>query len=144
MLYNDVILENFLHPKNAGEIENADGTGEVGSIGCGDVVRLTIRVEDDIITDAKFAVFGGAAALACASFITNAIKNKTTEEALSIASSGELDRALGGLPAARLKSAVFVCEAVQAAIKNYYDKNGIGYDPFDFALGCSICDGCEE
>ncbi len=144
MLYNDVILENFLHPENVGEIENADGAGEVGSISCGDVVSLTIRVENNIITNAKFTVFGGAAAIACASFITKTIRNRTPEEALSIASSGELDRALGGLPAARLKSAVFVCEAVQAAIKNYYDRNGIGYDPFDFALGCSICDGCEE
>ena len=143
MLYNDQIMEHFLNPKNMGAVRNSDGIGEVGSIHCGDVIRLFIKVDSGIITSSGFEVFGGAAAIASASYLTEAIKGKTLSDALLLANSGELDKALGGFPASRLKSAVFVCEALQAAIKKYYDNNGIGYDPFDFAIGCSLCDGCD-
>lgn len=144
MLYNHTITDHFLHPQNIGALNDADGIGEVGSISCGEVVRIFIKINDGVIIKTGFEVFGGAAAIAGASVLTELVKGKTTDEALHLAGSGKLDTALDGLPPSRLKSAVFVCEALQAAIKNYYDNNGIVYDLFEFALGCSMCDGCGD
>lgn len=143
MLYSEKVLDHFRNPRNIGKIDDADGIGEVGNVICGDIMRIYIKVEDDIITDAKFNTFGCGSAIASSSMATELIKGKPISEALKLTNKA-VTEALGGLPAHKLHCSVLAEEAIQAAVKDYYDKNGIKYDPIDFAMGCSSCDGeCE-
>ena len=143
MLYSEKVLDHFRNPRNIGKIDDADGIGEVGNVVCGDIMRIYIKVEDDIITDAKFNTFGCGSAIASSSMATELIKGKPISEALKLTNKA-VTEALGGLPAHKLHCSVLAEEAIQAAVKDYYDKNGIKYDPIDFAMGCSSCDGeCE-
>ena len=120
-------MDHFRNPRNVGEIENADGIGEVGNAKCGDIMRMYIKVENNIITDCKFMTFGCGSAIATSSMATELIKGKPVEEAVKITNKAVVD-ALGGLPAHKLHCSVLAEEAVKAAVKDYYDKNGIAYD----------------
>ena len=119
--YSEKVMDHFLHPRNVGEIPDASGIGNVGNAICGDVLRLYIKVENDIIIDAKFKTFGCAAAIATSSMVTEMIKGKTVEEALSI-SNRAVAEALGGLPPQKLHCSVLAEQALTAAIKDYYKK----------------------
>lgn len=127
MLYSEKVMEHFQNPRNVGKMEDADGVGEVGNAKCGDIMKMYIKVEDDIITDVKFNTFGCGSAIASSSMATEMIKGKPISEALKLTNQAVAE-ALDGLPAHKLHCSVLAEEAVQAAIKDYYDKNGIEYD----------------
>lgn len=139
MLYSKKVMDHFRHPRNVGKLDDADGIGEVGNVVCGDIMRIYIKVENDIITDVKFNTFGCGSAIASSSMATEMIKGKPISEALQLTNKAVAE-ALDGLPAHKLHCSVLAEEAVQAAVKNYYDRNGISYDPLDFAIGCSSCE----
>ena len=134
MLYSKEVMDHFRNPRNVGEIENADGIGEVGNAKCGDIMRMYIKVENNIITDCKFMTFGCGSAIATSSMATELIKGKPVEEAVKITNKAVVD-ALGGLPAHKLHCSVLAEEAVKAAVKDYYDKNGIAYNPEEYKQG---------
>lgn len=127
-LYNETVMDHFRHPRNVGEIENADGIGEVGNAKCGDIMRMYLKIENNIIVDCKFNTFGCGSAIATSSMATELIKGKTVEEALQLSNKAVVE-ALEGLPAHKIHCSVLAEQAVCAAVKDYYDKNGISYDP---------------
>jgi nitrogen fixation NifU-like protein len=118
MEYSEKVKEHFRNPRNVGEIENPDGVGKVGNPVCGDIMELYIRVQEGIITDAKFKTFGCGAAIATSSMVTEMIKNKTIEEALKI-SNHAVAEALGGLPPIKMHCSVLAEEALKNAIDDY-------------------------
>lgn len=125
--YNEKVMEYFLHPKNAGEIESPDGIGEEGSLACGDMLKLTFKLgEDGRITDVKFKTFGCASAIASASIMTEMVKGLTIEEAEKITNKDIVNK-LGGLPEQKMHCSVMGMEALQAAIANY--RTGKGKPP---------------
>ena len=139
MLYSEKVMDHFRNPRNVGEIENADGVGEVGNAKCGDIMKMYLKIEDGIIIDVKFETFGCGSAIATSSMATELIKGKRVEEALSLTNQAVVE-ALDGLPAHKIHCSVLAEEAVRAAIKDYYDKNGIAYDAEQFCNGdCSCC-----
>ncbi len=133
-LYNDIVMDNFLNPKNVGEMENPDGTGIYGSPVCGDMMQIQIKVEDDKITDAKFKTFGCGSAIASSSMATSMIIGKTVEEALELTNKQIIDE-LGGLPPVKVHCSVLADKAIKNAIYDYATKNDKhyaaleGYDP---------------
>ncbi|MCI8609159.1 MAG: iron-sulfur cluster assembly scaffold protein [Firmicutes bacterium] len=133
-LYNDVVMDHFLNPKNVGELENPDGSGIYGSPVCGDMMQIQIMVEDDKITDARFKTFGCGSAIASSSMATSMIIGKTIEEALQITNKQIIDE-LGGLPPVKVHCSVLADRAIKNAIYDYAMKNGKtyaaleGYDP---------------
>lgn len=127
--YSEKVMEHFMHPRNVGEIPDANGIGNVGNPICGDVLRLYIKVEDNIITDAKFKTFGCGAAIATSSMVTEMVRGKTIQEALEI-SNKTVAEALGGLPPIKLHCSVLAEQALRAALADYYKK--IGKDPSAF------------
>ena len=133
-LYNDIVMEHFLNPKNVGEMENPDGTGVYGSPVCGDMMQIQIKVENDVITDAKFKTFGCGSAIASSSMATSMIIGKTIEEALEVTNKQIIDE-LGGLPPVKVHCSVLADRAIKNAIYDYAQKNGKtyaaleGYDP---------------
>ena len=131
-LYNDTVMEHFLNPKNVGEMDDADGTGIYGSPVCGDMMQIQIKVDDnDVITDAKFKTFGCGSAIASSSMATEMIAGKPISEALTLTNRAVAE-ALDGLPAHKMHCSVLAEEAIKAAVKDYYDKNHIEYDPAIF------------
>ena len=131
MLYSEKVMDHFKNPRNVGEIENADGIGEVGNVKCGDIMKIYIKVEGGIITDVKFKTFGCGSAIASSSMATEMIKGKSIEDALELTNKAVVE-ALDGLPSHKVHCSVLAEEAVKAAVKDYYDKNGIEYNPADF------------
>ncbi|MBQ1396005.1 MAG: iron-sulfur cluster assembly scaffold protein [Eubacterium sp.] len=133
-LYNDTVMENFLNPKNVGEIEDPDGVGIYGSPVCGDMMQMQIKVdENDVITDCKFKTFGCGSAIASSSMATQMIIGKTVEEALKVTNRDVVDE-LGGLPAVKIHCSVLADHAIKAAIYDYAQKNGkyyAGLEGFD-------------
>ena len=133
-LYNDIVMEHFLNPKNVGEMETPDGTGVYGSPVCGDMMQIQIKVENDVITDAKFKTFGCGSAIASSSMATSMIIGKTVEEALEVTNKQIIDE-LGGLPPVKVHCSVLADRAIKNAIYDYAQKNGKtyaaleGYDP---------------
>jgi nitrogen fixation NifU-like protein len=119
--YSEQVMKHFLEPHNVGSIENADGTGKVGNPVCGDIMELTIRVENDTITAAKFRTFGCGAAIATSSVLTDMVRGKTLIDAMKITNE-EVTEALGGLPARKRHCSVLAEEALHAAIKNYTEE----------------------
>jgi len=119
--YSEKVMDHFANPRNVGEIENADGVGKVGNPVCGDIMNLYLRVENNVITDAKFKTFGCGAAIATSSMVTELVKGKTIEEALGI-SNRAVAEALGGLPPIKMHCSVLAEEALQSAIDDYLKK----------------------
>ncbi|MDH4101540.1 MAG: Fe-S cluster assembly scaffold protein NifU [Nitrospirota bacterium] len=122
--YSDKVMEHFTNPRNVGEIPDASGIGTVGNPVCGDVMRIYLGIEDNVITDAKFKTFGCGAAIATSSMVTELVKGKTIEEALAITNKAVAE-ALDGLPPIKMHCSVLAEEGVQAAIEDYRKKSGI-------------------
>ena len=140
-LYSDIVMDHFMHPRNVGEIENPDGVGQVGNAKCGDIMKMYLKIEDDIIKDVKFETFGCGSAIASSSMATEMIKGKTIDEALAVTNRQVVD-ALGGLPAHKLHCSVLAEESIKSAIKDYYDRHGIEYDHSKFPEDCGSCESC--
>ena len=126
-LYSEKVMDHFMHPRNVGVIENADGVGEVGNAKCGDIMKIYLKIDNDIITDVKFETFGCGSAIASSSMATELIKAVT--------------EALDGLPAHKIHCSVLAEEAIKAAVKDYYCKKGIKYDESQFP-DCEHCSHC--
>lgn len=142
MLYSEKVMDHFKNPRNVGKMDDADGIGEVGNVKCGDIMKMYIKVRDGIIVDVKFNTFGCGSAIATSSMATEMIKGRSIEEALELSNKAVVE-ALDGLPPAKIHCSVLAEEAVKAAVKDYYDKNGIEYDKTKFCSGgCSHC--CEH
>ena len=139
-LYTDTVMDHFMHPRNVGEIKDPSGVGEVGNAKCGDIMKMYLDIENDVIKDVKFETFGCGSAIASSSMATEMIKGKTVEEALAITNKDVVD-ALGGLPTHKLHCSVLAEEAIKSAVKDYYDRNGIPYDHSQFP-DCESCEGC--
>ncbi|MCI8382332.1 MAG: Fe-S cluster assembly scaffold protein NifU [Lachnospiraceae bacterium] len=120
MLYSDKVMDHFQHPRNLGKMEDADGIGEVGNAKCGDIMKIYIKVEDDIITDVSFNTFGCGSAIASSSMATEMIRGKPISEALALTNKAVAE-ALDGLPAHKMHCSVLAEEAVRAAVENYYE-----------------------
>ena len=128
-LYSDKVREHFRNPHNLGKLDDADGIGEVGNAKCGDIMRMYIKVDDEgIITDVAFNTFGCGSAIATSSMATDMIKGRPVEEAMELSNKAVVE-ALDGLPAHKIHCSVLAEQAVRAAVKDYYDKKGISYDP---------------
>ena len=128
-LYSDKVMEHFRNPHNLGKLDDADGIGEVGNAKCGDIMRMYIKVDDEgIITDVAFNTFGCGSAIATSSMATDMIKGRPVEEAMELSNKAVVE-ALDGLPAHKIHCSVLAEQAVRAAVKDYYDKKGISYDP---------------
>ena len=138
MLYSEKVMDHFQNPRNLGKMDDADGVGEVGNAKCGDIMKIYLKVENDIITDVKFNTFGCGSAIASSSMATEMIKGKKISEALELSNKAVVE-ALDGLPAHKLHCSVLAEEAVRAAVKDYYDRNGIAYDPAEFQVNCAHC-----
>lgn len=143
-LYSDKVMDHFQNPRNVGKLDDAAnvGIGEVGNAKCGDIMKMYIQVEDGVITDCKFNTFGCGSAIATSSMATELIKGKKLEEALELSNKAVVE-ALDGLPTHKIHCSVLAEEAVKAAVKNYYDKNGIEYDKEKFAQ-VHDCEHCAD
>ncbi len=120
-MYTEKVMDHFSNPRNVGEIENADGVGEVGNASCGDIMKIFLKVEDNIIKDVKFKTFGCGAAIATSSMVTELAIGKTLEEALELTNAAVAE-ALDGLPPAKLHCSNLAADALHEAIKNYMEK----------------------
>lgn len=120
-LYSDKVMDHFLQPRNLGTIENADGVGEVGNAKCGDIMKMYLKIDDDIITDVKFETFGCASAIASSSMATELIKGQRVEDAMQLTNKAVAE-ALDGLPAYKMHCSVLAEEAIQAALEDYKKK----------------------
>lgn len=127
--YSEKVMDHFMHPRNVGEMPDASGVGTVGNPVCGDIMKMYIKVEGDVIVDAKFKTFGCGAAISTSSMITELVKGKTIEEALQI-SNKAVAEALGGLPPVKMHCSVLAEQALRSALADYYKK--IGKDPSAF------------
>lgn len=125
-LYNDKVMDHFMNPRNVGDFENPDGTGTYGSPVCGDMMQVQIKVEDDIIKDAKFKTFGCGSAIASSSVATEMIIGKSVDEALEITNKTIIDE-LGGLPPVKVHCSVLADHAIKSAIYDYAQKTGKTY-----------------
>ena len=139
-LYSEKVMDHFRNPRNVGVIENADGIGEVGNAKCGDIMKIYLKIENDTIVDVKFETFGCGSAIASSSMATELIKGKPVPEALTLTNKAVVE-ALDGLPAHKLHCSVLAEEAIKAALKDYYDRNGIEYDHKIFP-DCASCGHC--
>ena len=127
-MYTQQVMDHFMNPRNVGEIEDASGVGTVGNAKCGDIMKIYIKVEDDVIVDVKFNTFGCGAAIATSSRATEMVKGKTIDEALQVTNKMVAD-SLGGLPAVKMHCSVLAEEALHAAIQDYKDKLARGENP---------------
>ncbi|MBQ8259726.1 MAG: Fe-S cluster assembly scaffold protein NifU [Clostridia bacterium] len=141
-LYSEKVMDHFRNPRNVGVIEDADGVGEVGNEKCGDIMKIYLKIENDIIVDVKFETFGCGSAIASSSMATEMIKGKPISEALQLTNKA-VTEALDGLPAQKIHCSVLAEEAVKSAVKDYYDKNGIIYDCKLFH-DCATCEHCHH
>lgn len=131
-LYSEKVMDHFTNPRNVGKIDDADGVGEVGNAKCGDIMKIYLKVDENhTITDVKFNTFGCASAIASSSMATCLIKGKPISDALELTNKAVVE-ALDGLPPVKIHCSVLAEEAIKAAVKDYYDKNGIEYDPETF------------
>jgi nitrogen fixation NifU-like protein len=128
MNYSEKVMDHFTNPRNVGEIENADGVGTVGNAKCGDIMKMYLKIENDVVVDCKFKTFGCGAAIATSSMATELIKGHTVEEVLKLTNSAVVE-ALDGLPAVKVHCSVLAEEAVKTALADYYKKIG---RPIDF------------
>ncbi|MCT4632684.1 MAG: Fe-S cluster assembly scaffold protein NifU [Firmicutes bacterium] len=135
-MYNERVMDHFTNPRNVGEIENADGVGQVGNVKCGDIMKIYLKIDDEVITDVKFKTFGCGSAIASSSMATEMILGKTVKFALNLTNQDVLQE-LGGLPAVKVHCSVLAEQAIKAAIYNYAQENNKvyeeleGFDPDD-------------
>ncbi len=139
-LYSDKVMDHFRNPRNVGIIENADGIGEVGNTKCGDIMKIYLKIDNDIITDAKFETFGCGSAIASSSMATELIKGKPLSEALELTNKAVVE-ALDGLPPHKVHCSVLAEEAIKLALLDYYKRSGREYDEslFEKLNSCPSC-----
>lgn len=142
MIYSEKVMDHFANPRNIGEIENADGVGEVGNAKCGDIMKMYLKIDGGVITDVKFKTFGCGAAIATSSIATEMIKGKPLDEALKLTNKAVIE-ALDGLPPAKIHCSVLAEQAIKSAIADYYTRQGIDPTPFVGTLE-DHCDTCCE
>ena len=135
-MYSEKVMDHFTNPRNVGELEDANGVGQVGNAKCGDIMKMYMKIENDVITDVKFKTFGCGAAIATSSMATELVKGKTIDEALSLTNKAVME-ALDGLLPVKVHCSVLAEEAISAAIQDYYDRQGIDKKVLK-------CDGCCE
>ena len=138
MLYSEKVMDHFSNPRNVGELEDANGVGQVGNQKCGDIMKMYLKIENDVIVDVKFKTFGCGAAIATSSMATEMVKGKTIEEALQLTNQAVAE-ALDGLPPVKMHCSVLAEEAIKTALADYYTRQGIDPTPI---VGC-IGDCCE-
>jgi nitrogen fixation NifU-like protein len=139
MLYSEKVMEHFSNPHNVGEIADADGIGEVGNAKCGDIMKMYLKIDNNVITDAKFKTFGCGAAIATSSMATDMVKGKPVAEALKLTNKAVVD-ALDGLPAQKLHCSVLAEQAIRSALSDYYTRKGIDPEPIVGPIGeCAHC-----
>ena len=138
-MYSDKLLDHFQNPRNVGEIENADAVGQVGNSKCGDIMKMYMKIENDVIVDVTFKTFGCGAAIATSSMATEMVKGKTVEEALKLTNKAVAE-ALDGLPPEKLHCSVLAEEAIRSAIGDYYKK--MGRDTSELGLCDGNCENC--
>lgn len=140
MEYSAKVMDHFTNPRNVGEIEDANGIGEVGNAKCGDIMKMYIKVKDNIIEDVKFKTFGCGSAIATSSIATEMIKGKPITEALKLTNQAVVE-ALDGLPAVKIHCSVLAEQAIKAAIADYYKRQGIDPKPIvgDIPENCEAC-----
>ncbi len=139
MLYSDKVMDHFTNPRNVGEIEDADGIGEVGNAKCGDIMKMYIKVDKNIITDVKFKTFGCGAAVATSSMATEMIKGKSVDDALKLTNKAVVE-ALEGLPDVKIHCSVLAEQAMKSAIADYYRRQGVDPEPIVGAIPeCEEC-----
>jgi len=141
MIYSEKVMDHFANPRNVGEMDNADGVGEVGNAKCGDIMKMYIKVDSGVITDVKFKTFGCGAAVATSSIATEMIIGKTIEDALKITNKAVVE-ALEGLPQSKLHCSVLAEQAMKSAISDYYKRQGI--DPIPLVGEVGECHACHE
>lgn len=139
-LYSEKVMDHFRNPRNVGVIEDADGIGEAGNPVCGDIMKIYLKIDENIISDVKFETFGCGSAIASSSMATELIKGKPLSEALQLTNKA-VTEALDGLPPQKLHCSVLAEESIKKAVKDYYDRHGIAYDPADFPV-FEDCESC--
>lgn len=137
-MYSEKVIDHFTNPRNVGDLPDANGVGTVGNAKCGDIMKMYLKIEDDVIRDVKFKTFGCGAAIATSSMATELVKGKTVEEALTLTNKAVME-ALDGLPAVKVHCSVLAEEAIRAAINNY--REGKGLEPIQTPCGegCACC-----
>ena len=130
-LYSEKVMDHFMNPRNVGVIEDASGVGEIGNAKCGDIMKIYLKIENDIIEDVKFETFGCGSAIASSSMATEMIMGKSIHEALELTNAAVCE-ALDGLPAHKVHCSVLAEEAIKKALQDYFDKNNIPYDKDQF------------
>lgn len=139
-LYSEKVMDHFRNPRNVGVIEDADGVGEVGNAKCGDIMKIYLKIKDDVIEDAKFETFGCGSAIASSSMATEMIKGKPVSQAMALTNKAVVE-ALDGLPAHKVHCSVLAEEAIKKALQDYYERHGIEYDHSQFP-DCESCAHC--
>jgi nitrogen fixation NifU-like protein len=139
MLYSEKVMDHFSNPRNVGELADANGIGEVGNAKCGDIMKMYLKIKDNVIEDVKFKTFGCGAAVATSSIATEMIKGKSIDDALKLTNKAVIE-ALDGLPPAKIHCSVLAEQAVKSALSDYYTKQGI--DPVPFVGKIADCEAC--
>lgn len=139
MLYSEKVMDHFTNPRNVGEIEDADGIGEVGNAKCGDIMKMFLKIDNGVITDIKFKTFGCGAAVATSSMATEMIKGRKLEDALKLTNKAVVE-ALDGLPDSKLHCSVLAEQALKAAVSDYYKRQGV--DPVSIVGEIPECESC--
>lgn len=138
-MYTEKVMDHFANPRNVGELKDANAVGQVGNMKCGDIMKIYMKIENDIIEDVKFQTFGCGAAVATSSMATELVKGKPISEALKLTNSAVVE-ALEGLPPAKIHCSVLAEEAIKSALADYYRRQGIDPTPI---VGCTgDCDAC--
>ena len=143
MLYSEKVMDHFSNPRNVGELPDANGIGEVGNPKCGDIMKMYLKIENDVVKDVRFKTFGCGAAIATSSIATEMIKGKPLSEVLQLTNSAVVN-ALDGLPPQKIHCSVLAEQAIKSAISDYYRRKGIDPEPLVGCIGdCDSC-GCHE
>lgn len=141
MNYSDKVMDHFMNPRNVGEIEDADGVGEVGNAKCGDIMKMYIKVDNNVISDVKFKTFGCGAAIATSSIATELIKGQSIDYAIGLTNKAVVE-ALDGLPPVKVHCSVLAEQAIKSAVADYYQRRGI--DPAPFVGEINDCEACHH
>ncbi len=141
MQYSEKVMEHFANPHNVGVIEDADGVGEIGNAKCGDIMKMYLKIDNDIITDVKFKTYGCASAIATSSIATDLIKGQPISEALKLTNQAVVE-ALDGLPPVKIHCSVLAEQAIKAALADYYKKQGIDPEPIVGKIEDHDHEGC--